>query len=77
MVAMGTGIVDITRVAALLKEINFTGPSDLQSEYASLGSVKDGADRITFPRQLVIGLMKRDVLTIRKAFQMANTGVEI
>jgi sugar phosphate isomerase/epimerase len=76
-VAMGTGIVDITRVAAILNEINFTGPSELQSQYDSLGAVKDGADRNAHPYQFVIGLLKRDVLTIRKAFQMANTGLAI
>jgi sugar phosphate isomerase/epimerase len=76
-VAMGTGIVDITRVAALLSEINFTGPSELQSQYDSLGSIKDGADNLTLPYQFAIGLLKRDVLTIRKAFQMANTGLAI
>ena len=77
MVAMGTGIVDITKVAAILKEINFNGPSELQSEYSTMGGAETGADKITLPRQFVIGLIKRDVLTIRKAFEMANTGLGI
>lgn len=77
MVAMGTGIVDITKVAAILHEIGFDGPSELQSEYATLGGAQSGADRIQLPRQFVIGLLKRDVITIRKAFEMANTGLAI
>ena len=74
---MGTGIVDITRVAAILKEIDFNGPSELQSEYSTMGGAQTGADKITLPRQFVIGLIKRDVLTIRKAFEMAANGLGI
>jgi hypothetical protein len=76
-VAMGTGIVDITRIAAILKDINFNGPSELESTYSALGGVETGADKIARPRQFVIGLIKRDVLTIRKAFEMAATGLGI
>src|SRR4029079_12832618 len=35
--AMGTGVVHIPRVATVLAAIGFTGPSELQSEYAGLG----------------------------------------
>jgi hypothetical protein len=74
---MGTGIVQIPHVAAVLAEIGFKGPSELQSEYAALGGAESGADAITHPRQWVIGLLKRDVITIRKSFEMANCGLEI
>jgi len=76
-VAMGTGIVHIPRVAAVLAEIGFAGPSQLQSEYAGIGGAETGADAITRPRQWVIGMLKRDVITIRKSFEMANCGLEI
>ena len=76
-VAMGTGVVHIPRVAALLAEIGFKGPTELQSEYAGIGGAETGADRITRPRQFVIGMLKRDVLTIRKSFEMANAGLTI
>ena len=76
-VAMGTGIVHIPRVATVLHEIGFNGPSELQSEYPGIGGAESGADKITRPRQFVIGMLKRDVITIRKAFEMANTGVAI
>jgi len=76
-VAMGTGVVHIPRVAALLAQIDFTGPSELQSEYPGIGGAETGADAIDRPRQWVIGMLKRDVITIRKSFEMANCGLSI
>jgi hypothetical protein len=76
-VAMGTGAVHIPRVATVLAEIGFDGPSELQSEYTSIGGAETGADKITRDRQFVIGTLKRDVITIRKSFEMANAGLVI
>jgi hypothetical protein len=49
----------------------------LQSEYPALGGAETGATAIAHPRQWVIGLLKRDVITIRKSFEMANCGLSI
>ncbi|HEX9369180.1 MAG TPA: hypothetical protein VF921_21295 [Vicinamibacterales bacterium] len=76
-VAMGTGVVHIPRVATVLAAIGFNGPSELRSEYAGLGGAGTGADTIDRPRQFVIGMLKRDVITIRKSFEMANCGLSI
>ena len=76
-VAMGTGVVHIPRVAQVLAAIGFNGPSELQSEYPGIGGAETGADTIARPRQWVIGMLKRDVITIRKSFEMANCGVSI
>ena len=76
-VAMGTGVVHIPAVATVLAEIGFAGPSVVRSEYSGLGGAERGADSITRPRQFVIGMLKRDVITIRKSFEMANVGVAI
>jgi hypothetical protein len=76
-VAMGTGVVHIPRVAAVLAQIGFNGPSELQSEYAGIGGAEAGADKIDRPRQWVIGMLKRDAITIRKSFEMANCGLSI
>jgi hypothetical protein len=76
-VAMGTGVVDIPRLVTVLAEIGFNGPSELQSDYAGIGGAETGADKITRPRQFVIGMLKRDVITIRKSFEMANAGLAI
>jgi sugar phosphate isomerase/epimerase len=76
-VAMGTGVVHIPRVVTVLAEIGFNGPSELQSEYPGIGGAETGADKITRPRQFVLGMLKRDVITIRKSFEMANAGLAI
>jgi hypothetical protein len=76
-VAMGMGVVHLPRVAAVLAEIGFNGPSELQSEYPRLAGAETGAEKITMPRQYVIGMLKRDVITIRKSFEMANAGLTI
>jgi hypothetical protein len=76
-VAMGTGVVHIPQVATVLAQIGFDGPTELQSEYPGIGGAESGADTITMPRQYVIGMLKRDVITIRKSFDMANAGLTI
>ncbi len=76
-VEMGTGIVHIPHVATVLADIGFDGPSELQSEYAALGGAGTGADMVTRDRQWIIGMLKRDVITVRKSFEMANCGVAI
>ena len=74
MVPMGQGMVDIFRYATVLRDIGFDGPMELEAEYP-LGGVERGADKITLPREQVIGALKRDVLTIRAAFQQSGTGL--
>ena len=73
---MGTGLVDIFRYAAVMRDIGFNGPMELQAEYP-LGGAESGRDKITLPRAQVIGNLKRDVLTIRAAFQHSGTGLTI
>jgi len=75
-VPMGTGLVDIFRYAAVLRDIGFDGPMELEAEYP-LGGAENGADTLTIPREQVIGNLKRDVLTIRTAFQQSGTGLTI
>jgi hypothetical protein len=73
---MGTGLVDLFRYAAALRDINFDGPMELEAEYPNGGS-ENGLDTITLPRAQVIGSLKRDMLTIRAAFEQSNTGLTI
>jgi sugar phosphate isomerase/epimerase len=63
-VPLGTGMVDLPQVAQILKEINFSGPVEIQAEYPN-GGADAGQDKITLPRALVLGAMKRDLLTLR------------
>jgi sugar phosphate isomerase/epimerase len=75
-VPMGTGLVDIFRYAAAMRDIWFDGPMELEAEYP-MGGAENGADTISLPRAQVIGAMKRDVLTIRAAFEQSGTGLTI
>jgi hypothetical protein len=73
---MGTGLVDIFRYAVVMRDINFNGPMELEAEYP-LGGANNGADTITLPRAMVLGALKRDVLTIRAALAQSGTGLSI
>ena len=75
-VPMGTGLVDIPRYAAVMRDLGFNGPMELQAEYPNGGS-ESGSDKLTSPRETVLGLLKRDVLTIRTGLQQSGTGVTI
>jgi sugar phosphate isomerase/epimerase len=75
-VPMGTGLVDIFRYATVMRDIGFDGPMELEAEYP-MGGAENGLDKITLPRAQVLGTMKRDVLTIRAAFEQSGTGLTI
>lgn len=66
-VPLGTGMVDLKQFATVLKEINFSGPIEVQAEYPN-GGAQNAQDRITLPRAQVLGAMKRDLLALREAF---------
>ena len=73
---MGTGLVNLFRYATVLHDIGFNGPMELEAEYP-MGGAQNGEDKITLPRAQVIGSMKRDILTIRAAFEQSGTGLTI
>jgi sugar phosphate isomerase/epimerase len=75
-VPMGTGLVDLFRYATVLRDIGFDGPMELEAEYP-LGGADGGNETITLPRAQVIGSLKRDVLTIRAAFEQSGAGLTI
>ena len=75
-VPMGTGLVDIFRYANVMRDIGFDGPMELEAEYPNGGS-ESGADKLTLPREMVLGNLKRDVLTIRAALQQSGSGLTI
>jgi len=75
-VPMGTGLVDLFRYATVLRDIGFDGPMELEAEYP-LGGADGGNEKITLPRAQVIGSLKRDVLTIRAAFEQSGAALTI
>jgi sugar phosphate isomerase/epimerase len=66
-VPLGTGMIDLAQVAAILKEINFSGPIEVQAEYPN-GGAENAQDKITLPKAMVLGAMKRDLLALKMAF---------
>jgi sugar phosphate isomerase/epimerase len=66
-VPLGTGMDDLPQVAAILKEVGFSGPVEIQAEYPN-GGAESAQDKITLPREMVLGAMKRDLLALKMAF---------
>jgi sugar phosphate isomerase/epimerase len=75
-VPMGTGLVELGRYAAVIRDIGFDGPMELQAEYPNGGS-ENGADALTLPRAQVLENLTRDVRTIRAGLQASGTGLTI
>lgn len=68
---LGEGNVNLPLLAQVLKEIGFSGPTEIQAEYPN-GGADSAQDKLTLPRDVVLGAMKRDLQTLKKAW--ANTG---
>jgi hypothetical protein len=66
-VPLGEGINNLPLLASILKEIKFQGPVEIQSEYPN-GGAENAQDKITLPRAMVLGAMKRDLLTLKAGF---------
>jgi L-ribulose-5-phosphate 3-epimerase len=67
LVPVGTGMVDLVSLGKTLKEINFSGPAECQSDWP-LGGAELGNDQITLPRQRVLGQIKHNRLMVEEAF---------
>jgi sugar phosphate isomerase/epimerase len=70
-VPLGEGNVQLPQFAAILKEINFSGPVEIQAEYPN-GGAENAQDKITLPREQVLGAMKKDLQVLRSAFGAAG-----
>lgn len=77
-VALGTGWVDFFRYGEVLNEIGYTGLMDLQAEYGyPLGGANRGKTELELPPRMVLGAIKRDVLTIRAALDQSGSGISV
>src|SRR5690606_10746417 len=74
--AIGTGVVDLFRYGEVLRDTGFDGIMDLQAEYP-LGGAERGRAELTLPRKLVLGALKRDVLTVRIALAQSGSGISV
>jgi sugar phosphate isomerase/epimerase len=70
-VPLGDGLANVTELAAILKQINFSGPIEIQAEYPN-GGADNAQDKITLPRDQVLGAMKRDRLVLQAALIQAG-----
>ena len=64
---LGTGMIDLTLIGTALREIGFYGPMETQVLWP-LDNVENGADKITRPRQQILGRLKRDRLVVEQTF---------
>jgi hypothetical protein len=62
---------NLPMLASLLKEIAFSGPIEVQAEYPN-GGAENAQDKITLPRAMVLGAMKRDRLALKAAFAQSG-----
>lgn len=66
----GTGMLDMTLLSKTLRAINFSGPAETQATYP-LSGADTGATAITAERLYVLGMIKRDRITVEHAFNGA------
>jgi sugar phosphate isomerase/epimerase len=67
---LGRGNVQLGQFVSILKEINFSGPMEIQAEYPN-GGAENAQDNITLPREQVLGAMKKDLDVLREALRQA------
>ena len=67
-VPLGDGLANLPELGNILKEINFSGPVEIQAEYPN-GGADSAQDKITLPREMVLGAMKRDRLVLKAAWE--------
>jgi sugar phosphate isomerase/epimerase len=65
-VPLGDGEAELPDLIAILREINFSGPIEIQAEYEN-GGAQDAADKLTWPRKRVLDNMARDLRVYRQA----------
>ena len=73
---LGTGVVDFFHYGNVLRETGFNGIMDVQAEYP-LGGAERGRTELSLPRRLVLGALKRDVLTVRVALAQSGSGISV
>ena len=70
-VPLGQGLDNLPALGAVLSEIGFAGPLEIQAEYPN-GGAESAQDKITLPREQVLGAMKRDLAALRSAFRASG-----
>ena len=63
--------MQLAQFVSILKEINFIGPMEIQAEYAN-GGAENAQDKISLPREQVLGAMTKDLEVLRVALRQAG-----
>ncbi len=71
VVPLGEGMIDYKKYFKLVKEYNIRGPFSIHYEYP-LGGAENGAKTITIPKEEVLAVMKKDVVTLRRMLAEAE-----
>jgi sugar phosphate isomerase/epimerase len=69
-VPIGNGMANPALIGSTLKEIGFDGPAECQTTWP-MGGAEHGDDKITLPRQTVVGQIKHNRLIVEAAFASA------
>jgi sugar phosphate isomerase/epimerase len=70
-VPLGEGYLNFRLLTQVMKEIQFNGPVEIQSEYPN-GGANNAQTTLTLPRAEVLGNMKKDLLVLRSALEPAG-----
>ena len=62
---LGTGMVNLPKFFALIKEANFNGPLQIHYEYP-LGGADTGQKKVTIDKPALIAIMRKDLLYTRE-----------
>jgi sugar phosphate isomerase/epimerase len=68
---LGQGNVQLGQFVSILKEISFSGPMEIQAEYSN-GGAESAQDKLTLPREQVLGAMKKDLEFLRAALRQVG-----
>lgn len=71
-VPLGQGNVELVRAIAVLREIGFQGPMEIQPEHIK-GAGGEGMPKLEEPKEWVYGMMQADLAMLRSAIAASET----
>jgi len=69
---LGEGMVNFRQFFAMLKQGGFTGPIQVHMEYPELGGADRGDRTVRVPKEKLLEMMRRDLLTLKGWLQEAG-----
>jgi sugar phosphate isomerase/epimerase len=69
---LGEGMVNFRQFFIMLKQAGFAGPIQVHMEYPELGGADRGDRTVRVPKEKLLEMMRRDVLTLKGLLQEAG-----